>query len=519
MTPADRPVGYNALAARHGLLCVEDRTSSFIAKRVSTVRRTEHTDGSVAVRYPVHYDFEDTLAGHLEFCLKYEGVNLQVLAALFGLHGFEEIQAWLRARPGSRYARVAGHLYEWLTGRLFDYKLPRGTRAVPVLDDEVYFTGPVLRSPRFSVLHNLPGTPAFCPLVRRTPSLEAWIRKDLGGKIAKQLATLEPELLERAVDYLYLAETRSSFAIEKEVPDSQKAGRFRRLLERAGEDTPLEELTFVEWRNAIMPRLRAEMSYRAKQNWLSRSGRSELRAEYIPPAPSDVSSMMEGVIYVGELVKSREYPVVLAAATAAFGFVFVHPFFDGNGRMHRFLLHHLLRLGSFTPPGAVVPVSAAMEREIARYSEVLKAYSAPLTAKLDYRFDPDADFIEVRNQPRYLYAFFDATELCEFTFQCLEGAIDHDLSSELAYLRAYDSAYRALSRWLEAPQPELEKLIRYIAQNDGRLSRNKRGQFPLMDDATIARAEAQIGEAFSAYWKSPRTGKAAHAAANAPKPD
>ena len=518
MKPADRQVGYNALVARYGLLCIEDRTSSFIAKRVSTVRRTEHADGSAVQRYPVQYDFEDTLAGHLEFCLKYEGVNLQILAALFEQRGYEEIQAWLNSKPGSRYARVSGHLYEWLTGKQFDYKLPRGIKAVPVLDDERYFTAPAQRNRRFSILHNLPGTPSFCPLVRRTPALEAWIGKDLGGKIAKELATLEPELLERAVNYLYLAETRSSFAIEKEVPGSQKAERFRRLLERAGEDTPLEEMTFVEWRNLIMPRLRAEMSYRPKQNWLSRSGRSELRAEYIPPAPTDVSSMMEAVVYVGELVKSREYPTVLAAATAAFGFVFVHPFFDGNGRMHRFLLHHLLRLGGFTPPGAVVPVSAAMEREIARYSEVLKAYSAPLTAKLDYRFDPDADFIEVKNQPRYLYAFFDATELCEFTFQCLEGAIDHDLSAELAYLRAYDSAHRALSRWLEAPQPELEKLIRYIAQNDGRLSSTKRGQFPLLDDAVIARAEAQISEAFSAYWTSPHSGKAAHVPADAPPP-
>jgi len=503
MTPSDRQVGYNALIARYGLLCVDDRTTSFIAKRFNVVSRKERADGSVVVRYPTPYDFADTLAEHLEFCLKYEGVNLQVLAALFEQRGHEELQTWLDSKPGSRYARVSGHLYEWLTGKQLNYKLPRGIDAIPVLDEKLYFTAPAQRNRRFAVLHNLPGTSAFCPLVRRTPALEAWIEKDLGAKITKALAALEPELLERAVNYLYLAETRSSFAIEKEFPDSQKAGRFRRLLERAGEDTPLEETTFVEWRNLIMPRLREELSYRPRQNWLSRSGRSELHADYIPPAPTDVSSMMEGVVYVGELVKSDAYPTVLAAATAAFGFVFVHPFFDGNGRLHRFLLHHLLRLGGFTPAGVVVPVSAAMEREIARYTEVLKHYSAPLTARLDYRFDPDADFIEVKKQPRYLYAFFDATELCEFAFECLEGAIDQDLSDELAYLRAYDEAHRALSRWLDAPQPELEKLIRYIAQNSGRVSENKRGQFPLIGDDDIARAETQISAAFAACWERP----------------
>ena len=501
MAISDRQIGYNALISRYGLLCVEDRTSSFIAKRLSVVNRTEHADGSIAVRYTGNYDFDDTLAGHLEFCLKHEGVNLQVFAALFEQHGAEEIQNWLDSKPGSRYARVCGHLYEWLTGKALRYKLPLGIAAVPILDEKRYFTAPAQRDKRFAVLHNLPGTPAFCPLVRRTPALRAWIEKDLGARIAQVLASLEPELLERAINYLYLAETRSSFAIEKEVPDSQRAERFRLLLERAGEDMPLEEITFVEWQNVIVPRQRAEFSYRPKQNWLSRSGRSERRADYIPPAPAHIASMMEGVVNVGELVKSGTYPPVLAAASAAFGFVFVHPFLDGNGRLHRFLLHHLLRLGGFTPPGAVVPVSAAMARDIARYAEVLKHYSAPRTAMLDYRLDSDADHIDVKKQPLYLYAFFDATELCEFTFECLERAIDQDLADELAYLRAYDSSHQSLARWLDAPQPELEKLIRYIAQNNGHLSKSKRGQFPLIGDGDIARAETHISEAFASYWK------------------
>lgn len=501
MSPTDRPVGYNALISRYGLLCAENRISSFIAKRRSVVNRTERPDGSVVVHYTGKYDFEDTLPNHLEFCLKYEGVNLSVIAALFEERGADELQAWLNDKPGSRYARVCGHLYEWLTGKSLQYKLPAGIDAVPVLDEKRYFTAPAKRNKRFAILHNLPGTPAFSPLVRRTPSLEAWIKKDLGAKIAKELAGLEPELLQRAVNYLYLSETQSSFAIEKEIPDTQKAERFRRLLEHAGQDLPLEEQTFVEWQNIVIPRHRAEFSYRKKQNWLSRSGRAVRTAEYIPPSPIDVDSMMEGVVSVGELVKDKTYPTVVAAACAAFGFVFVHPFLDGNGRLHRFLLHHLLRLGGFTPMGAVVPVSAAMEREIARYAEVLKHYSGPRTTILDYRFDPDADFIDVKKQPRYLYAFFDATELCEFTFECLERAISRDLTDELTYLRAYDAAHQSLKKWLDAPQPEIEKLIRYIAQNKGHIFKNKRGQFPLISKEDMERVEAQVSEAFSSYWQ------------------
>ena len=110
MSLPDRRVGYTELISRYGLFCVEDRTSSFIAKRRSVVDRTEHADGSVVVRYPGKYDFDDTLSGHLEFCLKYEGVNLSVIAALFEQRGADELQAWLDSKPGSRYARVYGHL-------------------------------------------------------------------------------------------------------------------------------------------------------------------------------------------------------------------------------------------------------------------------------------------------------------------------------------------------------------------------------------------------------------------------
>lgn len=32
---------------------------------------------------------------------------------------------------------------------------------------------------------------------------------------------------------------------------------------------------------------------------------------------------------------------MLTAATIAFGFVFIHPLSDGNGRIHRYLIHHV----------------------------------------------------------------------------------------------------------------------------------------------------------------------------------
>jgi len=42
------------------------------------------------------------------------------------------------------------------------------------------------------------------------------------------------------------------------------------------------------------------------------------------------------------------------------GFVLIHPFEDGNGRIHRFLIHHVLARRGFTPQGLLFPVSAVM---------------------------------------------------------------------------------------------------------------------------------------------------------------
>lgn len=38
---------------------------------------------------------------------------------------------------------------------------------------------------------------------------------------------------------------------------------------------------------------------------------------------------------------------VVAAAVAAFSFVFIHPFEDSNGRIHRFIVHHVLSKTGF----------------------------------------------------------------------------------------------------------------------------------------------------------------------------
>lgn len=504
-------MGYAALYARFALRCPAPRVTSRLSTAVRGTTRTERADRTEEVLYPRssgYARYAESLALQLEFALRYEPPDLCVLAALFQEEDSrrqlrQAIEQWLAATPQSQYGRIAGHLFEWLTQEVLDYALPAGARRVELLDPERYFTGPAMRVRKWGVVHNLIGSRRLSPLVRRTPALTALDAKGLRARVVHVLEAVDPGALNRALSYLYLAETQSSFAIEKEIPDHEKREAFRRLLEQAGAPGRLTEDAFVAWQHAIITQaLRQEHAYRGKQNWLSKGSSFRAAVDFIPPSPADVHELMDGVADIAEQAAAGHADPVIGAACASFAFVFVHPFLDGNGRLHRFLLHHVLRQSGVTPQGVVLPLSVALEANLTEYGAALQRYSVPRTRLLDYRLDPDTNSIEVRGpQPAWLYSFFDATELCELIARCIERALTRDLPAELAWLRAYDAAITRLGFWLNGAQAELDLLIRLIAQNHGRLSKNKRGRFERFTDAEIEKAEGQIREVFAEWEK------------------
>jgi Fic family protein len=67
----------------------------------------------------------------------------------------------------------------------------------------------------------------------------------------------------------------------------------------------------------------------------------------------------------------------------AFGFVYAHPFEDGNGRVHRYRIHHILSRRGFNPPELVFPVSVAILERIENYL-VLEGYSRRLLPCIEW---------------------------------------------------------------------------------------------------------------------------------------
>lgn len=146
---------------------------------------------------------------------------------------------------------------------------------------------------------------------------------------------------------------------------------------------------------------------------------------------------MQGMIAANERMRAGEVDTVLHAAATAFGFVYIHPFEDGNGRLHRRLIHHVLAERKFTPPGMVFPVSPVMLDRIDTYGETLRAHSGPLMDYIEWRPTP-ARNVEVVNDTADLYRYFDCTQAAEFLYGCVQRAIDKDLPREIDFLRRND---------------------------------------------------------------------------------
>ena len=98
-----------------------------------------------------------------------------------------------------------------------------------------------------------------------------------------------------------------------------------------------------------------------------------------------VQSMMQGLIDVED--KTTGKPAVVRAAIIAFGFVFIHPFEDGNGRIHRFFIHDMLTRDGLAEHGLIIPVSAHMINNMKDYDAALENYSKPLMQRIKFTRD------------------------------------------------------------------------------------------------------------------------------------
>ncbi len=478
------PVGYAALIDAWSLSVPVPINLSAIGPR----HKVYQTEGWSL--YTPRHRPDDNLAGHLTFALRYEGLDLAVLKALFRETGPEPIAAIVRAAPTGAYARRLWFLYEWLLDTRLD--LPDATRGSYALtvDPEQQWAVEGTTSTRHRVKNNLPGTPAFCPLIFRTPALEAFVARGLGDKARRLVAEVPVDLLARTAAFLLLKDSRSSFQIEGEDPPQDRIQRWGQVIGEAGR-RPIDRAELERLQRIVIGDARfVHLGLREEGGFIGEHDRltGAPIPDHVDARHDDLPSLVDGLIAFDRGAAHRLDPV-LAAAILAFGFVYIHPFEDGNGRLHRYLIHHVLAERGFNPPGLVFPVSAVILARIDAYRTVLESYSRRLLPHIRWQAT-DRGNVEVLNDTADFYRYLDLTPQAEFLFECVARTIDVDLPAETSFVRIYDAFKTEVQSLIDMPDRLLDLLFRFLRQNDGRLSKRARDrEFAALTDEEAARIE------------------------------
>jgi len=485
------PAGYAALIDAYRLNTPLPRTLCAIGERHRIIEK----DGW-RILTPRHAP-QASLEGHLTFALKHEGLDLAVLKRLFKALTPGDIEALVRAKPTGGYARRVWFLYEWLTSRRLD--LPNGERGsyVPVVDPKVQWAIEGENSSRHRVRNNLPGTPEFCPLVFRTDALERFVSMDLARRARAVVAQTPREVLARAAAFLLLKDSRSSYAIEGEQPPQDRIQRWGRAIGEAGR-RPLDIQELLRLQRIVIGDARfVPLGLRQAGGFVGEHDRETglPLPVHISARAEDLPSLIEGMLafYHGP---SQRLPPLVSAAILAFGFIYVHPFEDANGRIHRYLIHHVLTQRGFNPPGVVFPVSAAILEDIEAYKQVLEGYSVRLLRVIVWE-RADVGNVRVLNDTADFYRFFDATPHAEFLYGCAERTIREDLPREADFLRRYDHFRSRIEAFVDMPDNTIDLMFRFLHQNDGRFSKRARTrEFSQLSDEEALRFEEIYAETF-----------------------
>lgn len=440
------------------------------------VTRVEPTDTHLAIPRNVAPDTEEPL-DHLLFALKHEGTDLQILAEALPKIEASSLVAALRRSPTGVYIRTACYLWEHFTGsRLTDIPDISGP-TVEVFDSHRYITGPARRDPRWRVAFNGLGSMSYCATVRRTEYLQQAIQSDVLGRTRQFIESLGKGVLDRTLAWAYLHETEDSFAIERESPSEDKARAFIAVLHQAHEGRPISEEYLVELQNSVLTNpFDKAASYRADQNWLRGPARGAAGVTYLPPPPELVRDLMTELTAFANSAPSEVDPI-LAASVASFGFVFIHPFGDGNGRLSRFLFHHALCRSGKLDKGLILPVSVAMKRNETDYLTALQEYSKQTRERWSVRWIDEGIYDLRFNGHPSMYRYWDATHCVEFGYRMAEQALEFDLRHETEFLVRYDTIVRAVNDKFDLRGSDLATLVICCLDNEGRLSKNRRKQF------------------------------------------
>ncbi|MGA1870605.1 MAG: Fic family protein [bacterium] len=442
----------------------------------------------------------DTFGDHLTFALKHENIDLLVLKRIFDAVSPKEMQSFVLSSPTGVQVRRGWYLYETWTKNQLDVPDAPNVAFVNLLDPKAYFTAKPRPSRRHKVRDNLLGNAGFCPVIRRTKALEEFLSLGLSNKAKEIVGQTGTHLITRAASFMLLADSRASFEIEGERPLRNRLERWGKAVKQAGKNPlNMEEIIrlhgiLIEDSRFIHVGLRPDGVFLGERDQLG-----DPVPEFIGARPDDLEILMTGLIEANSRMREAALDPVLQATATAFGFIYIHPHQDGNGRLHRYLIHHVLAERKFTPPGMVFPVSSVMLDRIDDYKAMLQSHSGSLMDYIDWKPTQERN-VEVLNDTIDLYRYYDCTYEAEFLVGCVRHTVERDLPREIDYLHRHDEALRRIMDTVALPDRLAEDFIMFTRQNKGTLpNRRRQREFKAMTDYEVGALEQIIQDAFEGF--------------------
>ena len=441
----------------------------------------------------------EALYRQLVFALKYEGINLLVFSKLAKHYSEQQLTDLINIEPEGQYSRRIWFLIEWILEKELPGKEKLTKRSyISVIDEKMQYAIAGEKSTRHLVINNLPGTVYYCPLIRKTEKLEKYISENYAGKKKAYLNGLRKDVLQRAATFLLLKDSKASFTIEGESPKSKRAARWGQAIGQAG-SKKLSKEELIRLQQIVIENDRfIAMGYREKGGFIGEHDRSSgtPMPDHISAKWNDLDSLISGLLSTNQKLLNSDLDAVLTATVIAFGFVFIHPFEDGNGRIHRYLIHHVLAKKRFSQQGIIFPVSSSILDHIDDYRDVLEAHSHPLLDFIEWEETEDHN-IKVQSETLDYYRYFDATKQAEFLYDCVHDTIENIIPNEVRYLTNYDEFKQYLDEEFEMPDKLIAILVRFLDQNAGNLSkRAKEKEFVSLNDKEVTAIERRYTAIF-----------------------
>jgi len=499
--PSD-PIGAAWLALTYQIMLIGRLP---IRSQVGGRRSTQVNNGIRCETYPESMRPAAEPAAHLQFHLRHEVPQLELLARLFSSTGAGFVQAWVNTEPTGQYARRAAFLYEWLTGDTLQVPKRLGGNYVDAIDPAKQVAASadyVVKAPRWRNNSILPGTPHFCPLIVNTDTALQAADLDIPSLLHDLTAEFGEDLLQRAAVWMTLRESKASFSIEGEGDRANRIERFADVMARrtGQDDLPLTDAALAQLQRDILGKRTTLTHFGLRQSpvFVGETVRYQNIVHYVAPPPDDVPLMLKGL--EAFLQRTQGQSPVMRSAVAAFGFVYIHPLADGNGRLHRFLINDILRRDGAVPDPMILPISALITDDASErrdYDRVLDEISKPLmqTARDAITFSatqttyPDGVVSNFalndaeRLQPGWRYP--DLGPHVVFLSRLIQRTLTEQMREQSQHLRNHVRARQALKEVVEMPDPQADRVLRSIEQNRGELSNALAKQMPVLKEPGV----------------------------------